>query len=82
MSKRKGKQMSNLPHSYIEAMEGLQMENEQLRQRILILEKQAKNNEVLDLVMISVADVIEKFNGTIDDSEFAMWLEAKKSNES
>lgn len=50
MSKRKGKQMSNLPHSYIEAMEGLQMENEQLRQRILTLENQAKNNEVLDLV--------------------------------
>ena len=50
MSKRKGKQMSNLPHSYIEAMEGLQMENEQLRKRILTLENQAKNNEVLDLV--------------------------------
>lgn len=43
MSKRKGKQMSNLPHSYIEAMEGLQMENEQLRKRILVLENQDKN---------------------------------------
>ena len=43
MSKRKGKQMSNLPHSYIEAMEGLQMENEQLRKRILALENQYKN---------------------------------------
>jgi hypothetical protein len=43
MSKRKGKQMSNLPHSYIEAMEMLQIENEQLRQRILVLEKE-KNN--------------------------------------
>ena len=47
MSKRKGKQMNNLPHSYIETMEGLQMENEQLRQRILTLEHQAKDNEVL-----------------------------------
>jgi len=42
--------MSNLPHSYIADMEVLQMENEQLRQRILTLENQAKNNEVLDLV--------------------------------
>ena len=39
-------------------------------------------NESLHLVMIPVTDVIKKFNGTIDDSEFAIWLESKQSNES
>ena len=42
MSKKKGKQMSNLPHSYIEAMDMLQIENEELRQRILVLETEKK----------------------------------------
>tara|TARA_R110000824_G_scaffold21946_1_gene81139 strand:+ start:261 stop:527 length:267 start_codon:yes stop_codon:yes gene_type:complete len=61
MSKKKGKQMSNLPHSYIDAMEGLQMENEQLRQRILILESEATNNDVSGTVWI----VQDTMNGMI-----------------
>ena len=63
MSKKKGKQMSNLPHSYIDAMEGLQIENELLRDRALKAEQQVKNYDSLH----TVSDALSTAMITLDD---------------
>tara|TARA_R110000744_G_scaffold7342_3_gene25311 strand:+ start:6523 stop:6762 length:240 start_codon:yes stop_codon:yes gene_type:complete len=51
MSKKKGKQMSNLPNGYILAMEALQLENDYLRRRALEMEIKVKEYDSLHNVV-------------------------------
>ena len=51
MSKKKGKQMSNLPNGYILAMESLQLENDYLRRRALEMEIKIKEYDSLQSVV-------------------------------
>lgn len=51
MSKKKGKQMNNLPNGYILAMEALQLENDYLRRRALEMEIKVKEYDSLHNVV-------------------------------
>jgi len=46
MSKKTGKQMSNLPKAYITAMDLLQQDNNQLREEIINLNKIIKSKNI------------------------------------
>ena len=50
---------------------------EELANDVFEIEKLVNKTNDIHGVMIPVTDVIEKFNETIDDAEFVIWLESK-----
>lgn len=66
MSKRKGKQMNNLPHSYIEIVEDLQVENQKLREENTILKGQIEKQKCNQLI-VNKGD-IEHVNNIVNNT--------------